>query len=268
MGRQGAVRLCEHVCISWITIEKHIIKWQRRKPGDWQACFDHFNIECHHRSHNTRCTAESSPTWPRARLQSGVDDWVVLTFEWAPHSGFDFFTFTPDGRMPASELRELFCKYRQGLAGMLLPSQHPGSIPEMACFRDDCTCVHYKTGDDETQQRTIERLPCHAASHSITRQGQIVKRVSMSRHGPKGLDSTCLITTYQLEIPICRKTDRRGTVNPTHEWLHAMDGNTYPHPIARGVMPLCKDKDCVNYYRRRRTLSYFSDPRLICSSII
>ncbi|KAI2629579.1 hypothetical protein GGR54DRAFT_635761 [Hypoxylon sp. NC1633] len=265
-GRRGSVQLCEHVRIYWITIECHIVKWQRRKPGDWQACFDNFNIECHHRSHDMRCTTESSPTWPRALLRSGMDDRVVLTFEWAPHSGLDSFTFTPDGRMPASELRAVFQKYRQGLASMLLPSHLSTYLPEMACFHHDCTCIHYETGGDETQQRTTERLPCQLTSHNIARLGQIVQRVDMSKHCPRDPDSACLITTYQLEIPFCRKTDRRGTINPTHEWLHAMDPDTYPHLKDNCTKPLCKDKDCINYYRVRRPLSHFSDPQLLCSS--
>ncbi|EHK16740.1 uncharacterized protein TRIVIDRAFT_65511 [Trichoderma virens Gv29-8] len=62
LGCQGAVQLCEHIHISWATIEAHLTDWQQRKPGDWQACFDNFDIECHDPSHDTRCRPEEAPT--------------------------------------------------------------------------------------------------------------------------------------------------------------------------------------------------------------
>lgn len=67
IGHRGSVKLCAHVHISWRTIETHVYKWQKRRPKDyWQACLDDFCIECHHASHDTRCTPEEAPTWPRA----------------------------------------------------------------------------------------------------------------------------------------------------------------------------------------------------------
>ncbi|KAI1464534.1 uncharacterized protein F4812DRAFT_158508 [Daldinia caldariorum] len=33
IGRRGGVQLCEHVSISWTTIERHILEWRKRKPS-------------------------------------------------------------------------------------------------------------------------------------------------------------------------------------------------------------------------------------------
>src|SRR6266699_334604 len=88
--------------------------------------------------------------------------------------------------------------------------------------------------------------------------GQIVritiyspKDVKTSFLSLKGVDhSTCLITIYQYDILICKKTNsNKIKIKSTHEWLHAMDPDTYSHPHINHFLPLCKDKACINYYR-------------------
>lgn len=267
LGCQGAVQLCEHIHISWAAIETHITNWQRRKPEDWKACFDHFDVECHDPSHDTRCTAEEAPTWPRARLQSAASNknLVVLNLEWKPHSGLHAFTLTPDGRAPASELRALFQRYRQGVADILLPSYPSNPLPEMACFGPTkCGCLHYEKGDNK--RPSAADLSNHASfffgddrtcgcrgGHKYNRDhgyGQNGQRIDMGKHWPMGTcNSVCLVTTYQRDVLVCHKIDR-NKIKPTHEWFHAMDPETYPRRRANYGLPLCKDKGCMNYYRR------------------
>ncbi|KAK3376154.1 hypothetical protein B0T24DRAFT_549681, partial [Lasiosphaeria ovina] len=66
LGRHGAVRLCEHVKISWADIEPYLSEWwqqqQQQDPQDGQACLDGFGIECRDPSHDFRCSAEDAPT--------------------------------------------------------------------------------------------------------------------------------------------------------------------------------------------------------------
>ncbi|KAL7626244.1 hypothetical protein AAE478_003014 [Parahypoxylon ruwenzoriense] len=171
LGRQGAVQLCEHIHVAWTTVETHIAIWQQRKPRDWQACFGHFVIECHDPSHDTRCTAEEAPTWPRARLRTAehYPDLVVLNLEWKPHSGLDTFTVTPDGRVPASELRSLFQKYRQGPGGIQLPSYPSSPLPEM---RDILVCHKKDRGKIN---------PTHAWFHGFEIYGRMKRE--KGRHG-------------------------------------------------------------------------------------
>ncbi|KAL7936005.1 hypothetical protein V8C35DRAFT_333198 [Trichoderma chlorosporum] len=242
LGCQGAVQLCEHINIYWATIEAHITDWQRRRPGDWQACFDDFSVECQDPSHDTRCTAEEAPTWPRARLQFAelCPDLVILLLEWKPHSGLDTFTPTADGRALASEMRALFRKYRQGPADILFPSYPSNPLPEMACFGPaTCNCLRYDNGVDEGPS-AVDRpkiasflhkdwpFGCRAhhyysRDHGSGRNGQ---QVQMSEHWPT--------STY------------RDKVKPTHPWFHAMNPDTYSRPIAGHELPLCKDKDLLS----------------------
>ncbi|KAM0259443.1 hypothetical protein ACHAQJ_003337 [Trichoderma viride] len=258
---QGAVRLCEHVDISWATIAAHITNWQQRKPGDWQACYDDFDIACQDPSHDTRCIAEEAPTWPQARLQSAEYDQnlVVLILEWKPHSGLDAFTRTPDGQAPALELRALFRRYRQGPAGTLFPSYPTNPLPEMVCYGPtECGCLHY--GKEDNKRLSAVEPSKHAsfflddwpfgcrALHSSYRDhghGLNGNRVCMSKHWPRGTgNSVCLVTAYERDILVCHQTDR-NKIKPTHAWFHAMDPDTYPHPSARHALPVCKDKDCI-----------------------
>ena len=272
LGHQGSVKLCEHVQIKWASIRGHITDWQQRKPGDWHACLDSFSIECHDPSHDMRCTAEEAPTWPRARLRIAASnsDLVVLNLEWAPHSGLDYFTATADARLPASDLRALFRKFRQGPAGILFPSNRPDYFPELACFYSSLSgfhCVQYELGDNKTQpspttKTLISQSPLrfrfdvsryHSRWYGLGENGQ---RIDIKIHCPRGTsnssNSTCLIVIYECDILVYKTTD--GTkVNPTHEWLHAMDPDTYPHPQASHVRPLCRNETCMNYYQTRRS---------------
>ncbi|KAI0135990.1 hypothetical protein F4776DRAFT_623863 [Hypoxylon sp. NC0597] len=266
LGRQGAVRLCEHIRIPWATIEAHINRWQQHSPGDWQACLDDFSIECHHPSHDTRCTAEEPQTWPRARLETDQDDQnsVLLILEWKPHSGLDAFTLVPDGLAPVSELRTLFQKYRKGPASILVPSYPAIPLPELLCFAPtQCDCLHYETG---IGKRSIvacpwynprffrdKKRPLCSSGHRYFRY-ESGQKIRMAKHWPRGeCNPVCLVTIYQQEILVCRKTDG-DKINPTHMWFHAMDPATYPRPTSLHDSPLCEEMSCMNYYRRLKSI--------------
>jgi hypothetical protein len=272
LGHQGSVKLCEHVHINWASIRDYISDWQQRKPEDWHTFLDSFSIECHDPSHDMRCSAEEAPTWPRARLQiaKSNSDLVVLNLEWAPHSGLDALTATADACLSVSDLRALFQKFRRGPADILFPSNRPDYFPELACFNQRLGTSHYvqyETGDN--------KRPMSAATKALISQsrlrfafnficyyntryygyGKNGQRIDIKAHCRQDTSnaskSTCLIAIYQCDILVCKTTDRT-TINPTHEWLHAMDPDTYHHPQASHVRPLCKDETCMNYYRTRR----------------
>ncbi|KAK3358395.1 hypothetical protein B0T24DRAFT_586556, partial [Lasiosphaeria ovina] len=120
-GRNGVIRLCQHVNISWADIEPYLSKRQHNS----------FSIECHDPSHNLRCRADVPPTWPRARLRiEGIGQhlYVVLTLTWMPHS---VVSLTSEGRIPASEMRRIFQRYRQSAADIIFPSWPHLPLPEM-----------------------------------------------------------------------------------------------------------------------------------------
>ncbi|KAK3352285.1 hypothetical protein B0T25DRAFT_181378 [Lasiosphaeria hispida] len=285
LGRQGSVRLCDHVSIYWDVIERHITDWrQRRSPGSWQACLDDFLIECRDPSHDRHCTSSGNvPTWPRARLRRGCKDFqiymerIILHLEWAPHSGADAFGLTRrEKKAFAPDLRSLFQQYRRhggAAASYSFPSCGRDPLPEMACFSPNlCSCVHYETAGETASTGSMDAA---ADSYTIFREwgspwppichgrtghscwggtypmfGENTTKISMHVHpaGETG-GSVCLVTTYEREIIVCHDT-QQGKLNPSHWWLHAMDPATYPRPPHVYSLPLCWDKNCTNYRRK------------------
>ncbi|KAJ4366840.1 hypothetical protein N0V83_007368 [Neocucurbitaria cava] len=273
MCQQGSVQLCEHIQITWASIKAHIDGWrqQQRGGGDWQACFDSFNIECHDASHDTRCTASEAPTWPRARLGTGTFDSsiVVLNLEWEPHSRIDALALTADGRMPAPELRALFQRLRTlEPADTLCPPCRPGALPEMAFFSPYSRTgrfVYYKTGglyEIGPPRTPLSPLPPYSLLvwHDYHGRGKNGKKLDIRPHYPTdaggtGISSQCLVVSYEKDVMICKTTamtDSAVKIIPTDHWLHAMDTQTYPHPQASHIRPQCRNVTCRNYYRTRK----------------
>lgn len=275
---QGAVRLCEHVSISWDAIMTYVAK-QRADRGhlevdgpEWRAWLDSFKVECHDPSHDTRCSAATEPTWPKATLRGDGEDGVELRMVWSPHSGINAVRLTFDGRAPASDLRALFAKYRQGAAKFFLPAYSSNSLPEMACFPYRyCKCLYVETGnggcnnDDQIttcarREKSLFQGRMCAGSlwvhlyerREYERGGWVYEGVGMSRHWAGPLPtSVCLVTNYIRKVRVCENTDH---LNPSHEWFHAMDPDTYDYP---GAVPPCRDEDCMNYHRRPVTSLYW-----------
>ncbi|KAI2468891.1 hypothetical protein F4781DRAFT_396231 [Annulohypoxylon bovei var. microspora] len=277
LGHEGSVQLCEHVHIPWAKIEEHITRWAICNPGNWQACYNAFNIECHHPSHDIRCMPDQPPTWPRARLRDSKCDSrrIILCLEWAPHSDLDTFTIT-DRQVPAPEMRELFRRYREGAASIFLPSSPSDPLPEMACFDPKtCRCLHYETGqqvegpgitsptEDWDNVNDLWQHGCHSY-HDLQRNhgyGLNGHRVDHIKHWPQGFyNPACLITIYQRDILVYKKRGNKHPT-PTHEWLYAMDPDTYPHPHKEHALPPCKNVDCMNYYKRPHTYVCYGQSR-------
>lgn len=290
LGRQGAVKLCDHVQLSWAEIEHYFAEWLRHSPGDWDALFRGFNLECRDPSHDSRCVDEEVPTWPRARIEADRcnDNKVMLILEWKPHSGFDALALTREGQAPAPELRRVFQGYRRGAGKILYPSIPSIPLPEMACYGvDKCRCVCYETGDNVASNAGARTNDCespkgkdsskHAnffgeddqfriyAVHETRRRSSdtIHEIVYTTKHWPTDTrSSVCLVTTYQRRIRLFSKghllaklspsaeAEPTIKVEPSHAWFHAMDPDTYDRPSASLQLPLCKKERCMNYYRR------------------
>jgi len=277
LGQQGSVQLCAHIQITWASIQSHIVGWRQQQCEgvDWRACLDSFSIECHDVSHDTRCTASETPTWPRARLGTSCcdSDSVVLNLEWTPHNRMDGLALTADGRIPAPELRVLFRRLRSlGPADTLCPVTRHNALPEMALFRPASYAgqlVYHKMGeDDEIRSPPVSYPRLLSGSSLMSFDGHGIghngKRLDIRSHYLKdvprdvlgtGISSQCLIINYEKDIMICKTTaltDPAIKIIPTDHWLHAMDTQTYPHPQATHIRPQCREIACVNYYRRRQ----------------
>ncbi|KAK0703394.1 hypothetical protein B0T26DRAFT_731152 [Lasiosphaeria miniovina] len=262
--------MCQHVNISWADIEPYISKWQQQQNShDGQVCLDGFRSECRDPSHDMRCRAKGAPTWPRASLnaESQPPNCVELLFEWTPPSGFGVVSLTPEGRMPASEVRRLFQRHRQGAADIIFPSRPHLPLPEMACFNfAGCQCLLYETGGDQSlilarpskRTRQIFRRdsfsPC-PASHSFGRchgsyffGEHVTMRRSCSQIQP---DSVCLVAYYSRSITVHTSVNRKSgiAVTPGPDWYHAVDPDLSPSSLQGLPKMLCRDKSCINYYR-------------------
>lgn len=283
LGQQGSVQLCEHVQITWASIKARIDAWRQQQRGGQgsrdqqvEACLGSFNIECHDASYDTCCTASEAPTWPLARLAIGLDRRSVrLILEWTPHSRIDALALTADGRIPAPELRALFQRLRRlGPVDTLYSSGRPGALPEMALFSaSKCLgpFVYYKRGEDDNTPPPLESFPplpsepwlLQSCCQDLSRRynyGENGRMMNIGPHYPRdaggiGIDRQCLAVTYAKDVKVCEMEDMRNPASiliPTHDWLHAMDTSTYPHPQSSHIRPQCRDETCTNYYQRRK----------------
>lgn len=211
---------------------------------------------------------------------------MILNFKWAPHSGAGTLTPTRDGQLPASQLRAPLCRFRQhGPADTLLPSHSLNSSPELSLLQS--SMIHYEMGgggDATLQPSPIGLTPSSSSSsnnrvgsaswlghglcrlacfrgYGTGRNGQMTKLTThfpggRGRRGSGGgAEALCLVTTYESDILVCRKTDHLGRIRPSHDWLHAMDADTYPPPRECYAKLPCNDEACMDYYKRRKMTS-------------
>lgn len=195
---------------------------------------------------------------------------MVLTLEWEPHSGFNVFSLTSDGRAPASEIRTMFQRYRQGAAEIILLSSPRLPFPEMECFGPTkCQCLDYEekgnqrsstVGTSKPAQEPFKLLgglsyyesPMHH-SHIMWRFYGLHKTsegVGVRGHLFTANKSPCIITLYSRHITVCSRMDQNVTstaATPFDDWYHAADPDFTP-PQTSPNRP-CRDKNCINYYR-------------------
>jgi hypothetical protein len=248
LDQQGSVQLCAHIQMTWAKIKVHTDDWRQEHPGrgDWQACLDSFEIECHVASHDTRYTALESLTWLRAHLNTSKfdSDIVLLNLEWIPHSRIDALALAVDGRTPASELRALFQSLRRlGPADNLCPTPHRGALPEMAFFGPLYRTVrfgdsvYYKTGEDiGPLPASIPRLTSDSSFvwyHSYGRgKNGIHKKLAISLNYSRDAIGTTISSAMSGDQLRERHNDLQNNSHDTHpavkliptdHWLHAMD---------------------------------------------
>jgi len=198
---------------------------------------------------------------------------VSLKLEWKPYSGSGVFSLTSERRAPASEMRALFQRHRQGAADILFPSFPQLPLPEMVCFEDtkcQCTCttrqgvreVDAAYPSSKLTQGTLFWSELNGVSphfHIYIRGHGWYKtreRVAMWRHSP-GIshsdpigDSACLVTRYFRYITVCTRVNDGSAVlaTPAQDWYHAVDPDLSLLQRPSSKIP-CRDKSCINYYR-------------------
>lgn len=314
IGREGRLRLCEHVSISWADIEAHLAVSSREK--DFFKAMSDFHIVCKHPSHNFACksTSRLAPsevscndhTRPCARLQVDRNSpmlhvkpvWLVLC--WKPYSSSKILKAPENGQIEATKLRELYGEYGKNAARFIVPGPSQNTTPEMLCFDPD-KCAHILYRNGKSPQASLNERFCNP--HPLGRKGPITStenRLDEDHQDPSrftGLGWTdhcvefnesrgqsgiyvyecdekhsdqdsnrCLMTSYRRTISLNHIEVRNLTVlNPSHQWFHAIDQDSYPSIQAEGgvlskvtayfgdktaVSRLrCRDAACRNYYQ-------------------
>lgn len=252
LGQLGSIQLCEHAHISWAQIRSHIDTWRQQQcgdgPKDWRSCLNGFNVECHHASHDKRCTDAQRPSWPRATLGISLNSQnVVLILGWAPHCRVDVLDPTADGLIPAPKLRDLFRNLRRiGPVSLLCPGhRYPDALPEMGCLRASIgspgPCVLYKVIETTHPSRCPgweSPMPgkniCmfYGTGHNGRDVSMKSHRLQQDSPAPgltaSAIDSRCLAIRYYKDILICRiedMSDQTAKILPTHScytpWISA-----------------------------------------------
>lgn len=317
IGREGKLRLCEHVSIGWADIEAYLVA-SAAKHDFFEAVSD-FHIVCKHPSHNFTCksTSRLAPseascndhTRPCARLQL-EKDWVLhhtqrwtslsLVLCWKPYSSSKILTAPENGQIEATRLRELFGEFGKNAARYIVPGPSQNTMPEMLCFDPDkCGHILYRNGE-RPQDTPAERLctphlsgtnrnsPVTATEIALDEDHQDASRFTglgwtdhyvefNEARGQSGIyvyecdekhnsqdPARCIMTSYRRTI-LLGQINRHlpGALNPSHQWFHAIDQDSYPSIQGEGgfwarVMayfdrtesrPRCRDTACRNYFQ-------------------
>jgi len=227
----------------------------------WKECFKNFRtnepIQCAE-SPATSWTAhnvclEREHRCPRICLRFAENDpnLIVLHIEHEIHRRSEH-SFPPDasGRVSAEEMRSIFTSSSRPshqMARIMFPADaYPlNPVPEMECFRsDECTCLYdnnkRSTGNGFDQYHDPSDIsPKTAPSRRLWREGSTGcssahqfsldygwgnngRRItSWGHYSSRG--HPCLVTNYERDIRICHIDDNPDRIDPSVEWIHALD---------------------------------------------
>lgn len=225
---------------------------------------------------------------------------ISLVLCWKPYSSSKILTAPENGQIEATRLRELYGEFGKNAARFIVPGPSQNTTPEMLCFdTEKCGHILYRNGE-RPLATSYERLctphpskknrnsPVTATEIAFDEDHQDASRfqgLGWTDHyvefnearGQSGIyvyecdekhnsqDSTrCLLTSYRRTILLGQIDDRYPRVlNPSHQWFHAIDQDSYPSIHAKGgilarVMayfdrtksrPRCRDTACRNYFQ-------------------
>lgn len=187
IGREGVLRVCEHLSIPWTDIEARIAQARVAFPQDWRlfmAALEQIEFVCKDESHVLPCRFDRSseprrgswlePSFPRATVvarqgiceSQGLCLCLTLELSWQPHSGqlqWPLKKKVEQLETSASGMRDLVSFYRQSVARFIVPDRSPRYMPEMLCFDpDQCSCLHYESGlsEEESTPSLYEKQEC------------------------------------------------------------------------------------------------------------
>lgn len=263
VGREGAVRLCEHKVISWADVESRVAQSMASNAAI------KFEMSCDHPRHKT-CPVDPSAGHRDSKptlLLGGTSDGrrMFIRLSWTAH---EVLAVDNQGRFSVSAVRSMFLRHREGCARFIIPPRACiGSPTEMRCFGSSgCTCLSQDDDQDCSPAGSKGYKNCLGCwnlwgtkKHRFKDDDLLKEQVEVSlcpakQHKP---GEQCIVTKYSRTIRLDDVTS--GTYNPSHEWFHALDPDSYvlsDFPSRHlNVWPTCKNTACRNYYRSRQTLS-------------
>lgn len=160
IGREGHVRLCRHVTLSWTTVAALVPLARSRQPheSDWEGPSQALMVaECRHPSHlpgpQHRMTGQfrsSQYRFPSAWLDptrrcpaTGPSPPVALHLHYVAHTRMS----RPDaggGRFTPNVVAQRLSLLRQDVGRYIAPQVTPGVLPEMLALGvNSCTCLKH-----------------------------------------------------------------------------------------------------------------------------
>jgi hypothetical protein len=124
----------------------------------------------------------------------------------------------------------------------------------MRCFEDEeCTCVHIETGgvveeleaEDTPAKGYKGCLDIHQERHGVNGTGFASEGLSVRVCSEKASapGKQCIVTRYKRQIEV--RDERFVLFKPSHQWLHALDPDSYDLGDA-GRWPACREPTCRN----------------------
>ena len=156
---------------------------------------------------------------------------------------------------------------REGAGGVIIPSIHPKLtsgdgvlrprrllLPPVRLRSSKTWDLHRRT--ESASSSAKQDLPGCFSLHRHTRRihWRYIQQVQMKKHWPRGIgDSVCLVTNYERRVQVFDKADAAGSSIPATRGSTLWTQTRTPRPALRFDVPLCENRDCMNYYQRPKT---------------
>lgn len=150
IGREGCIRACEHLTISWkkiISIAVQVAKLDIDTPAEisLSECRHVSHFPAHHKKDTSLINRQ--PINPTIELRGSRNFSIFIILRWTGHLrlpdlGFDEYGYNQIAT--PSQMRQQIRQFRQGGAEFIAPEFSPGHMLEMNCFdQNRCFCLRH-----------------------------------------------------------------------------------------------------------------------------
>jgi hypothetical protein len=151
IGREGFIRVCEHLVITWEDVINTALKLSILNTDDYTTVF---LKKCKHESHFPQHHKKDTPLlnsqsiYPAVQVRGGIHQHTELGLFWHGHLRLPDVDFDKEGYNKIATprlLRQQLEEFRQKTpAKNIVPEFSPGRLIEMECFDPNrCSCLRY-----------------------------------------------------------------------------------------------------------------------------